>query len=320
MRKVKVLITGGAGFIGSHIHKLLHQKGYETVIFDDFRRKEVRTLPYGTLVVGDLEQDLNKVFSNHKIDAVIHLAASIQVAESMQHPLAYYKNNVCSTVALLNEMRKADVNLFVFSSSAAIFGLPQTPLIAENHPKNPISPYGRSKLMIEEVLEDCEQAYGLRSSALRYFNAAGGDPEGEIKNHNLVEQNVIPILLRSLNGGSFTLFGADYPTHDGTCVRDYIHVWDLAKAHLLALESLLNGSPSSRYNLGNGEGYSLQQVVAMVEKVTGKNVALERGPRRVGDPPQLVANSGLAKKELGWQSKHTLQTIVEDAWKAIIKP
>ncbi len=313
MTKKTILITGGAGFIGSHVNALLHRMGYETVVLDNLFRGSEQAVTQGTFVQGDITNpaDLKWVFDAHKIDGVIHLAALIQVGESMDKPGEYYKNNVNGTLCLLEAMKEHEIDKIVYSSSAAIFGLPKTEMIAEDHPKEPISPYGRTKWMCEQILED----YGVKSISLRYFNAAGGDPEGEVKNCTTFEQNLIPIALRS---DEVTIFGTDYETPDGTCIRDYIHVYDLANVHVKALERLLDGGESNQYNLGNGEGFSVREVLAAIEEVTGKKLKLIEGPRRPCDPPKLVASSQKVQEELGWQPQHPhLTTIISHAWEAI---
>lgn len=324
MKKKNILVTGGAGFVGSHVVQHLAKQGYHPITFDNLSRGSQAAVVAGDFIQGDIadRRALDHVFEKYPIDAVMHFAAFIEIGESMKHPAKYYDNNVCNTFALLEAMRCHQVNHFVFSSSAGIFGHPLSPKIDEAHPTRPISPYGKSKLMIEMMLEDYDSAFGIKSSCLRYFNAAGGDPEGHVKNHKSVESNLIPIILKSLieKNGNLTLFGMDYPTHDGTCVRDYVHVADLSKAHVLALENLWQNHSSSHYNLGNGNGFSILQVVDAVKTVTGKNISIIQGSRRPGDPPILIADSTKAARELGWSPKYTcLKTIVEHAWKAIIK-
>lgn len=323
MKKRHILVTGGAGFVGSHIIKQLHRQGYYPITLDNLSRGSRAAVVAGDFVHSDIANTkaLDDVFTKYPVDAVMHFAAFIEIGESMRHPAKYYDNNVCNTFNLLEAMRRHNIHHFVFSSSAGIFGYPQSPKIDEDHPTRPISPYGKSKLMIEMMLEDYDAAFGIKSTCLRYFNAAGGDPEGHVKNHKSIESNLIPIILKSLlnKEGSVTLFGTDYPTHDGTCVRDYIHVDDLGKAHISALENLLHHQKSSRYNLGNGNGYSILQVVDAIKRVTGKKVNVTHGDRRPGDPPVLIADSSKAAKELGWSPQYSsLETIVEHAWKAII--
>lgn len=316
-----ILVVGGAGFVGSHVALMLLNRGYHPIIFDNLSRGNRSLTIDVPLIVGDLAQpsELDKVFSRYPIDAVMHFAAYADVGESFKSPLEYYINNVCHTLCLIQAMLKKGVRYLIFSSSAAIFGLPQQPRIDEKHPCNPVSPYGQSKLMVEKILADMDKAHGLKSCCLRYFNAAGGDPAGLLKQRKTREHNLIPLCLSSLlNGGTtLTLNGADYPTPDGTCVRDYVHVNDIGAAHVAALEHLFQGNPSSHYNLGNGEGFSIKQVVRAIETVTLKKVPLLIGPRREGDPPILVANAEKAKQELGWNPLFPkLETMIEHAWQA----
>ncbi len=320
--KLKVAIIGGAGFIGSHVNKCLNLAGYETVVFDNLSRGDARNVHKGLLLTGDIGslEDLHHLFSYGPFDAVLHLAALIQVGDSVKDPASYYKNNVVNTLQLLDVMRHYGCMRLVFSSSAAVYGDPLTPTISEDHPCHPINPYGEGKWMVERVLQDYDRAYGFRSIALRYFNAAGGDPEGEIKNYSKVETNLIPIILRTFltGAGRLTIFGSDYPTADGTCVRDYIHVWDLARAHLLATESLIKNRESQVFNLGNGLGFSVREVAMAVEKVTGMPLEIIESGRREGDPPYLVANAAKAYQLLGWQPEYpSIETIVKDAWQAL---
>jgi UDP-glucose 4-epimerase len=317
-----VLVVGGAGYIGSYVNKLLNRSGYNTIVFDNLISGDERTVKYGTFVKGDIGniEDLHHVFTNYKIDAVMHFAAYMNVGESVDNPAKYYENNVVSTLTLLNTMRQHDVELFIFSSSAAIFGVQQTQRIDENHPKNPINPYGQTKLIIEKILHDYDIAYGLRYTCLRYFNAAGGDPECEIMNHRTNQSNLIPIALRSIihSKGSISIFGTDYKTRDGTCVRDYIHIHDLATAHILSMEKLFGGANSSSYNLGNGEGFTVREVLASVERATGTKLTITEVDRRQGDPPILVADSTKAKRELLWKPVYSdIDSIVRDAWRTM---
>lgn len=317
-----VLVVGGAGFIGSYVNKMLAEAGFDTVVFDNLSRGHSANVTHGTFVHGDLNHldDLEAVFSNYPIDAVMHFAAFIDVGESVLDPLKYYINNVGGTLNLLRTMIHHGTPPLVFSSTAAIFGTPLNPLVDEKHPHNPINPYGEGKLFVETVLQDCDKAYGLKSCCLRYFNATGGDPDGIIKNRQTRPTNLIPIALRSLltPSGSLTINGTDYPTPDGTCVRDYIHIHDLAMAHLLALRSLMDGSPSSCYNLGNGHGFSIREVIAAVQQVTGRPVHAVEGPRRPGDPPILVADAKKARLELGWNPHYpSLERMIEHAWQTM---
>lgn len=317
-----VLVVGGAGYIGSHVNKLLDEAGYQTIVFDNLSTGSRKTVTRGTFIEGDIANSelLDEVFKAHKIDAVMHFAAFTDVGESVINPLKYYHNNVCHTLNLLNAMRRNDVKTIIFSSTAAIFGLPKSDKITELHPQQPINPYGESKLMVEQILKDMEEAYGIRSCCLRYFNAAGGDPEGEVKNFKKKESNLIPVILRSLKKGdhSMTIFGTDYPTPDGTCIRDYIHILDLGQAHIKAMEQLFNGESSCCYNLGNGQGFSVKEVINAAEKVTKIPVNAVHGKRRPGDPPILLADSQKAFKELGWKPQFPeLEEMISHAWKAL---
>lgn len=324
MTNKNILIAGGAGYIGSYINKLLNLAGYKTIVLDNLSTGDRRTVLKGTFIEGDLgnPEDLQNVFTQYSIDAVMHFAACINVGESVVNPRKYYHNNVVNTLTLLDAMVAAEIKIFIFSSSAAIFGSPEQPLLKEDSPKNPINPYGRTKLIVEQILEDYSAAYGLRSCCLRYFNAAGGDPEGEILNLRTNQSNLIPTALRSLlHKKPLTVFGTDYPTPDGTCLRDYIHLYDLGMAHLLALEKLLKGDPSCCYNLGYGRGFSVWEVIHAIEKVTGFQLNVTCGERRVGDPPRLVADSTLAQKELHWKPQYDhLEQIIAHAWNCMQPP
>lgn len=319
MQPKLVLIAGGAGYVGSHVNKLLCEKGYQTVVFDNLRRGSKKNIIAGKFVQGDTGnlQDLKELFDKHHFDAIMHFAALTDVGESFTSPDSYYQENVVNSINLLNLAVKHKVKAFVFSSSAAIFGLPQTETIAENHPCLPISPYGKSKLMVESILSDYDSAYQVKSCCLRYFNASGNDPEGII--HSLFDQqkNLIPLIFQSLkNKTPLTIYGTDYPTKDGTCIRDYIHVADLAEAHLRGLEKVLAENKSCQYNLGNGKGYSVKEVIETVEKITGLKVNVINGPKRQGDPAMLVANWEKALHELGWMPKYPdLETMIGHAWK-----
>jgi len=317
-----ILVVGGAGFIGSHIAKMLSLKGYHPIVFDNLSTGHRDTVKEGTFILGDLAHpnDLDQVFSRHKITAVMHFAALIDVGESVIDPLKYYMHNVSYTLNLINAMHKYDVKTMIFSSSAAIFGDPSQPHVDENHPCFPVSPYGETKLMVEKILHRCDIAYGIKSSCLRYFNAAGGDPEGIIKNFKKKEHNLIPLILNSLKnpGKPLVIYGTDYPTFDGTCIRDYIHIEDLGSAHILAMEKLLRERTSTSYNLGNENGFSVRQVIKAAEAVTGLKVNVVEGARRPGDPHQLVASSQKAQKELGWSPRYpSLQDMITHAWRAL---
>jgi UDP-glucose 4-epimerase len=317
--KSNILVVGGAGYIGSHMVKRLTQAGYTPIVLDDLSQGRVESVRGAKLVVGNVgdAKVLDALFASDSISAVMHFASFIQVGESVTLPGKYYENNVSNTVRLLEAMLRHDVRNFIFSSTAAIFGDPQYVPIDENHPKNPINPYGRSKWMVEQILEDFERAHALKSICLRYFNAAGADADGEIGECHEPETHLIPLILQAAAGRrpAISVFGRDYDTADGTCVRDYVHVQDLCDAHLLALERLLSGGNGGRYNLGNGNGYSVAEVIAATEKVTGRKIAQIHGPRREGDPPRLVADSRLAQQELGWAPRlAALETIIKHAW------
>ncbi|NQW94421.1 MAG: UDP-glucose 4-epimerase GalE [Polaromonas sp.] len=317
--KAKILVVGGAGYIGSHMTKLLSQSGYTPIVLDDLSQGRAEAVGGANLVVGNVgdAKVLDALFASGSISAVMHFASFIQVGESITLPGKYYENNVGNTVRLLAAMVRHGVRNFIFSSTAAIFGDPQYVPIDENHPKNPINPYGRSKWMVEQILEDFERAHALKSICLRYFNAAGADADGELGECHEPETHLLPLILQAAAGRrpAISVFGRDYDTADGTCVRDYVHVQDLCDAHLLALERLLSGGSGGRYNLGNGNGYSVAEVIAAAEKVTGRKITQREGPRREGDPPTLVADSRLAQRELGWAPRlAALETIIRHAW------
>ncbi len=315
-----VLLTGGAGFIGSHVNKMLTQHGYKTYVLDNLSRGNQKAVLSGEFIQGDLEdrEFLDRFFSENSIDVVIHLAAFTDVGESCRDPLIYYRNNVVNTLNLLEAMTRHGVSMFIFSSTAAIFA-PSTEPIAEDHLQSPLSPYGQTKLMVEHILRDLSHASPFRYCALRYFNVVGGDPDGLIKNYKVKETNLVAVALKGLknNEHEFTVFGSDYPTADGSCVRDFIHVWDLAKAHLLATEQLLSGGNSCEYNLGSGTGFSVLQVLQTVQEVTGKPLYITLGERRPGDAPISLANPRKAENELGWKAQFTLRQMIEDSWKAL---
>lgn len=317
---MKILVVGGAGYIGSHMVKQLANAGNDVITLDNLSYGYRDAVKYGEFVEGDLGDDsiLDAVFKSGDIDAVMHFAGFIQVGESVVKPSMYYHNNVANTFTLLDAMLRHDVKNFIFSSTAAIFGEPDYTPIDEKHNKQPINPYGHSKLMIEQVLEDYDKAYGLRSTCLRYFNAAGADPDGELGERHVPETHLIPLILQAASGRrqDIKVFGDDYPTDDGTCVRDYIHINDLCEAHSLALQNMINKDQSARYNLGNGTGFSVKQVIDVAKEVSGNDFKVTIEPRREGDPAVLVADAALAKQELNWQPKFdTLNEIVKTAWK-----
>ena len=316
-----VLVVGGAGYIGSQVNKKLNQSGFQTIVIDNLSRGNENVIMDGKLIVGNLFDAalLDEIFNTYHIEAVMHFAAFKDVGESVREPLKYYQNNVAATLGLLETMLRHNVKVFVFSSSAAIFGTQQCNFVTEDHPYHPLNPYGRTKLMVETLLKDFDYAYGLKYCSLRYFNAAGGDPEGIIPLDPSKESNLIPVILRSLKEpqGFIKIFGIDHPTPDGTCVRDYIHIEDLARAHVSGIEKLINGGKSECYNLGTGKGYSVLEVIRAVEKVTCKKVNAIHADRREGDPAILVASYEKAKKELGWEPVYSLEEMIQHAWNAM---
>ena len=311
---------GGCGYVGSHMVGCLLDSGHDVVVLDDLSSGYRDSLLGGELVVGDCGDRavLDAVFSGKAFDRVLHFASLIQVGESMLDPGKYYQTNVAKTLTLLQAAKDHGIGQFIFSSTAAVFGEPQYVPIDEAHACVPVNPYGMSKLMVEAMLRDFDRAYGLRSVALRYFNAAGADPQARIGERHQPETHLIPLALQAALGRrpALKVFGRDYPTPDGTCVRDYIHVDDLADAHLRALDYLASGGSTTAFNLGNGAGFSVQQVVDTVQRVTGLPVPVEDAPRRAGDPAVLVANAARAHEVLGWIPQHAaLESIVRDAWR-----
>jgi UDP-glucose 4-epimerase len=316
---MRVLVVGGAGYIGSHMVKMLAGRGEQVVTLDSLDTGYRDAVIAGDFVQGDLADRafLDALFARARFDAVMHFASYIQVGESVQQPAKYYRNNFSNTLNLLEAMVAAGVLRFIFSSTAAIFGEPDRVPIDETHPSRPINPYGLSKHMVELALKDFDTAYGLKSVCLRYFNAAGADPDGDLGERHDPETHLIPLLLQVASGrrASIKVFGRDYDTPDGTCIRDYIHIADLCAAHVLALEHLVAGRPSAAFNLGNGSGFSVQEVIDAVRRVTGRTLAVEDAPRRAGDPARLVADARLARSVLGWQPRFAdLDTIVAHAW------
>jgi UDP-glucose 4-epimerase len=318
---MKVLVTGGAGYIGSHTVAELVEAGYDTVVFDNLSKGHKAAVLGGEFVRGDLCTDtelLDGTLKKNKIDAVVHFAADSLVGESMKDPGKYFRNNVIAGINLMNAAVKNSVKKMIFSSTAAVYGDPEKVPIDETNNKVPTNAYGESKLLIERMLRWYDYAYGFKYVSLRYFNAAGAHSSGRIGEDHNPESHLIPIILKSVIDGKkeVSVFGADYPTKDGTCVRDYIHVSDLALAHILALKKLEKGGASSIYNLGNGEGFSVKEVIEVAEKVTGCGIKQLRSPRRQGDPAVLIASSDKIRKELGWNPKYfRLELIVESAWK-----
>jgi UDP-glucose 4-epimerase len=316
---MKILITGGAGYIGSHASKTLACRGYYPIIVDNLVHGHKEFTKWGTFIEGDLADKklLRTIFAKYPIAAVMHFAGYAYVGESMVNPAKYYTNNVSTTLNLLETMREAHVGKIIFSSSCATYGLPNVLPITEEHAQNPINPYGRSKLMAEQILGDFCAAYKLRHVILRYFNAAGADPEGEIGELHDPETHLIPLALAAAagRGPALKVFGTDYETSDGTCIRDYIHVNDLANAHHLALDYLVADGASCALNLGNGAGFSVREIVSAIEQITGNVVPTVEEPRRRGDPPILVGSTEKAWQTLGWQPRHTdLEDILETAW------
>lgn len=317
---MRILVVGGAGYIGSHMVKMLGDQGHNVVTFDNLSSGFGDAVLSGELVIGDLADAnaLDHVFIQYQPEAVMHFASYIQVGESVLHPDKYYLNNFTNTLNLLNAMVKHGVKNFIFSSTAAVFGEPEYVPIDEVHAKAPLNPYGRSKWMVEQVLGDYERAYGIKSVCLRYFNAAGADPSGLLGERHEPETHLIPLVLQAISGrrSSMTVFGRDYDTPDGTCIRDYIHIVDLCSAHLLALEKLIETDSSMHFNLGNGAGFSVQEVIETAEKVTGKKIKVIEGARREGDPARLVADATLANNQLGWVPIYQdLETIITHAWR-----
>ena len=316
---MNILVTGGAGYIGSHMLRALKDKNHKVVCFDNLSTGHQDLVDCENFIEGDLANKalLSKIFKDNNFEGVIHFAASSQVGESINNPGKYYRNNITNTQNLLDVMVDHNVKKIVFSSSAAIFGNPQYVPIDEDHPCNPINPYGRSKLLIEHMLADYDNAYNLKFVSLRYFNAAGADIHGLIGERHIPETHLIPLVLQTASGrrDNIAIFGNNYETDDGTCVRDFIHVLDLCDAHLLSLHWLKNGGTSKTYNLGNGNGYSVMQVVNIAKKVTDKSISISKSPRREGDPEILVADSKLIRKELGWSPNYEeLETIIKHAW------
>ncbi len=315
-----ILVVGGGGYIGSHMCKLLAKAGEQFVVFDNFETGHRQAVAGAKIVEGDLRksEDIDKALKADRFDSVMHFGAYIMVGESVLKPAAYYENNVVGVLNLLNALKGHGINKFIFSSTAAIFGEPQYVPIDEDHPKSPTSPYGDTKLAVERILDAYDRAYGIRSVCLRYFNAAGADPDGILGEDHDPESHLIPAAILAGMGQSpgLSIFGTDYPTPDGTCLRDYIHVMDLARAHLLALNHLRDGGKSKKYNLGNGTGFSVRQVIDTVQSVSGLTIPVLEGPRRPGDPATLIASSDKIKEDLGWRPEiPRLEDIVGDAWK-----
>lgn len=318
MKQEKILVTGGAGYIGSHVNKLLNQRGHETVIFDNLVYGHPEAVKWGILETGDLSdiKRLEEIFEKYKITAVFHFAAYAYVGESVTNPSKYYNNNVVNTLHLLDVMSRYHVKDIIFSSTCATYGVQKKMPITEDMDQKPINPYGASKFMIERILDDYRQAYGFHYCCLRYFNAAGADPEGEIGESHNPETHVIPLILEAAAGDreNIRVFGTDYPTRDGSCIRDYIHVSDLADAHLRALD-YVQGGGSICLNLGNGTGTSVLELIDAAKKVTGREIPVELHGRRPGDPPVLAGSPEKAEKVLGWKPQYSgIEVILQHAW------
>lgn len=318
-RNPEVLVTGGAGYIGSHTCKALAEAGYTPIVYDSMCRGNAWSVKWGPLEVGDLMdgERLRDVLRKYRPAGVIHFAAFAYVGESMQNPLMYYRNNVGGTVSLLRSMAAEGVDQLVFSSTCATYGTPETNPIREDMPQNPINPYGQSKLMVEHILKDCTQDGSLSAVALRYFNAAGADVEGDIGEVHEPETHLIPLALGAAQGSAppLSVFGNDHLTPDGTCIRDYIHVTDLADAHVKAFAHTSGNEGFAAFNLGTGAGSSILEVIHAAQEVTGREVPFSFGPRRAGDPAALVADPSLARDVLGWSAQHSdLRNILQTAW------
>ncbi len=322
---MKVFVTGGAGYIGSHVVKALGEKGYEVLVYDNLSTGHKEAVLYGNLVIGDLANKtlLKDTLKNFKPDAVIHFAASIEVAESVRNPLKYYINNTSNTLNLLEAIKDANIKNFLFSSTAAVYGNPEKVPVKENSKIKPINPYGQSKAFVEKILEDLDLAGEISYVSLRYFNVAGADPEGKLGQKYKNATHLITRALKTAKGEyeKLYIFGTDYPTPDGTCIRDYIHVSDLANAHLYALEYLLSGGKSEVFNCGYGHGYSVKEVVDTAKKVTGIDFPVEETHRREGDPAVLIADSSKIKNKLGWKPEFDdLEFIIKTAWNWELNP
>lgn len=320
MTKKTILVVGGAGYIGSHICKALAARGDTPIVFDDLSSGHEHAVKWGSIVRGDMRNraDLDRAFSEHDIDAVMHFAACIEVGEGELEPLRFWDNNVGGVITLLQAMDAARVNSLVFSSTCATYGEPESLPLTEKEPQTPVSVYGRTKLAVETLLSDVSQASPLSYAALRYFNASGASPDGDIGEEHDPESHLIPNALKAAAGigGRMKLFGTDYPTRDGTCVRDYIHVTDLAVAHLAALDRLLGGAGSFVCNLGSGTGFTVREILNAVAKVVGQPVPYDEHPRRPGDAPTLLADTRTAKALLGFETQHsTPEQVIGDAWR-----
>ena len=318
MNPHRILVTGGAGYIGAHAVQLLLEQGHDVVVVDNLSKGHRHNVPAGRLYVMNIADTgpLAELMRQRRTEAVIHFAAFIAVGESMREPERYFANNVGGSLSLLAAMVQSGVRHMVFSSTAAVYGNPHTTPILETFPIQPVSPYGESKVMVERLLRWFDEIHRLTSVSLRYFNASGADPQGRLGEQHDPETHLIPLLLRAiLTGRPITVFGTDYDTPDGTCIRDYIHVNDLAQAHILALDYLMAGGASDAFNIGTGTGHTVMEVIRVVEEVTGRKVPFQAGPRREGDAPSLVASADRLRERLGWQPRYAdLRTIVEHAW------
>jgi UDP-glucose 4-epimerase len=315
---VNILVAGGAGYIGAHTCLDLFNKGFTPVVFDNLSNGHAEFVKWGPLEIGDIRDrsGLDEVLAKHRPEAIIHFAAAIEVGESVRDPGGYFDNNVGGTITLLRAAQAAGINKIVFSSTCATYGIPSTIPMDESHAQLPINPYGRSKLIVEQILKDLDRYQGFRSFILRYFNAAGADPEGRIGEWHSPETHAIPIAMDAALGRrpDFQVLGTDYDTRDGSCVRDFIHVLDLADAHTSAIQHLLNHGTSHALNLGTGHGTTVKELLETVRRVVGRDFEIKYGPRREGDSPALVADNALAKRTIGWSPRHDLQSIIETAW------
>jgi UDP-glucose 4-epimerase len=313
-----ILVVGGAGYIGAHTCLDLFNKGFTPIVYDNLSNGHAEFVKWGPLEIGDIRdrRRLDEVFAKHKPAAIVHFAAAIEVGESVRDPGHYYENNVGGTLALLRAAQVAGVDKIVFSSTCATYGVPSSIPMNEAHPQAPINPYGRSKLLVEQMLQDLDRYQGFRSFVLRYFNAAGADPEGRIGEWHTPETHAIPIALDAALGRRprFQVLGTDYDTRDGSCVRDFVHVLDLADAHTRAIEHLLKHGTSHALNLGSGHGTTVRELLAAVRRVVGRDFEISYGPRREGDSPALVADNALGERTIGWSPRHDLQSIIETAW------
>jgi UDP-glucose 4-epimerase len=313
-----ILVAGGAGYIGAHTCLDLFNKGFTPIVYDNLSNGHAEFAKWGPLEIGDIRdrRRLDEVFAKHQPAAIVHFAAAIEVGESVRDPGGYYENNVGGTLTLLRAAQAAGVDKIVFSSTCATYGVPESIPMSEAHPQAPINPYGRSKLLVEQMLQDLDRYQGFRSFVLRYFNAAGADPEGRIGEWHTPETHAIPIALDAALGRrpQFQVLGTDYDTRDGSCVRDFVHVLDLADAHTRAIEHLLKNGTSHALNLGTGHGTTVKELLAAVRRVVGRDFEINYGPRREGDSPALVADNALARQTIGWSPRHDLQSIIETAW------